>query len=266
MAKVQVEAMQSTETWHHKRRTGLEERIYANETFQTSSGETWHAGSPHNGASKNYLSVPLALNGNKLAYPDFEIDTTEDSPTKADPRLSSYVFAGGTLLFPHLLGFAVPVTFPNIITWEALEQHRDARRGPRPFPGSYEVGVVENLIARALGLRNVASVNDIGMAMSSFPAIDPAAPIHVSVTDPVWNALIAGQGLVAGAGRAVMVDGVVTVPSAAVLDTSVIVPASMSEGVTGNLRAVNIVPGVSFDIASSNFGDNGEVSWFLSNP
>lgn len=266
MGKVQVEAMQSTEIWHYKQRTGLELRIFADETFQTSDGETWDQGNPRNGTSKHYMPVPLALNGNKLSYPGFELDTTEDSPTKADPRLSAYVFAGKTLLFHRLLGFAVPVTFPNVITWEALEQHRDARRGPRPFPGSYDVGVVENLIARALGLRNVSSINDIGMAMSSFPAVDPLNPIHVSVTDPLWNALSAGMGLVAGAGKAVMVDGFVTVLTGVVVAASVIVPASMSEGVTGNLRVVNIIPGESFDIASTNFGDNGDVSWVLSNP
>lgn len=257
--------MQSTETWHHRRRTGLELRIFANERFQTSGGEFWKFGTPHGTGSKNYLSIPLTLNGNKLSIPDFELDTTEDSPTRPDPRLSAYVFAGGTLINPHLLGFPVPITFPNVITWEALEQHRDARRGPRPFPGSYEVGVVENLIARALGLRNVSSINDIGMAMSSHPAVDPAHPIHVSVTHPLWTALEAGMGLVAGAGRAVMVDGFVNVPTEVVLETSVIVPASMSNGVTGRLRAVNIVPGEGFDIVSD-FGDNGDVSWILSNP
>lgn len=76
---------------------------------------------------------------------------------------------------------------------------------------------------------------------------------------------LAGRGLIVAAGRATLVDGIVNIEGVddVVAATSVIVVSSMSEGVTGNLRAVNIVDGTGFDIASTNQGDNGVVGWFM---
>src|SRR6185295_13392926 len=107
--KINVEPMQSTESWHYKQRTGLELRTFANDAFQTTTGEIWYAGSPFKNPSA-YQRDPLTLNGDKLAFPEIQLDTTEDSPTHPDPRFSSYVFAGKRMLFPHLLGYAVPQT------------------------------------------------------------------------------------------------------------------------------------------------------------
>lgn len=78
------------------------------------------------------------------------------------------------------------------------------------------------------------------------------------------SGLLAGKGLVIAAGRATLVNGVISVEDVDdVGPTSIIVISSMSEGVTGNLRAVNVINGVGFDIISTNLGDNGEVAWIM---
>jgi len=49
---------------------------------------------------------------------------------------------------------------------------------------------VEYLITQSLGLLRTASDTQIGMAASSYPATDPAFPVHVSATEPDWIALV----------------------------------------------------------------------------
>jgi hypothetical protein len=54
-----------------------------------------------------------------------------------------------------------------------------------------------------------------------------------------------------------------TVPSRVVTATSKIQVGSFDDNVSGSLRVTNIVPGVSFDIVSSNGADAGKVFWII---
>ena len=64
-------------------------------------------------------------------------------------------------------------------------------------------------------------------------------------------------------GTAILTNGQVTVSNSAVTATAEIHASSQDDGVSGTLRVVNIKPGVSFDIVSTNLGDNGKVAWVM---
>lgn len=263
--KVNVEQEKTAAIWRYTQTVDLHYRIYANEKFQTSDGEIIHEGSPFKN-SPAYRKVPCSLSGDlELIAEDFEIDSTEDSPDHPDVRYSAYIFSRDTRLTTRLIGFPVPQT-AGTLTWDRLTLHRDARARSVVRSGYYDQPTVEFLIERALASLRFASEIQPGHAASSFDPLDPLFPIHVSTTDPIYTALLAGVGLVAAAGKVAMVDGLAEVDSATVAANSVIVPSRMSAGFFGLLSVRNIVPGEGFQILSTNPGDNGDVGWIMTNP
>lgn len=64
-------------------------------------------------------------------------------------------------------------------------------------------------------------------------------------------------------GMATLVGGQATILDSHVATNSPIGGFSMSENVTGPFRFINRVPGVSFDIASENGADEGNVHWII---
>jgi hypothetical protein len=78
------------------------------------------------------------------------------------------------------------------------------------------------------------------------------------------NSLIGSAGTVQ---RATMVNGSVTVASTLITPTTNILVSSQDVAVTGTLSAplTSRVNGVSFNIVSTNIGDNGEVAYLISN-
>lgn len=272
--KVNIEAGKTPGLWHHKETTDLHLRHYANDAFQTNTGELWVPGSPYGGqfTSPNaYFRTEALLNGREFNWVDFETDSTEDSPTNPNARYSTYVFSRKKMLFPLLLGYGVPAVYdPELLlvathTFDSLQLHRDAHPLSRVPEGRYDIGQVEYLINRQLALLRYASILQAGIAFGTFPPVDPLAPIHVSATDPRWSALVAGVGLLAAGGQGNLVDGTATVLSDLVDSESVIAAFSMDANVTGVLRGVNVVDGESFVIESSFEGDQGKVGWFLYN-
>lgn len=257
--KVVVEPQNTPNVWRLGGNSALLQ-IRANEAFDTFNGQYVPAARVDEGLC---LETVCPIVANSLLIPDVELDSTEDSITNPRATYDAVLVSKGKKI-NFLLNFRVPATLPNL-TWPILRLRKTARI-PLRLSDTYNSEQIESLIAQSLTFLRLASITQVGMAASSHPATDPGFPTHVSVTHPLIVALEAGQGLIAAAGKADMVNSAVTVLTAVVLETSVIVPASMDAGVTGALRVVNIVPGVSFNIVSSNFGDNGEVSWILSNP
>lgn len=275
--KVIVEAHETTESYRFPIISDIVLRIYANRPFETFDGQSVPAGSPKNPNSW-FLPVPCSLNGTKLHIPSFEIDSTEDSPTDRSATYTAWLYAGNAQVgtVPWLTGFAVPALLDPLTllaanqTWASLILHRDAKNPP-PRQGVYDIGQVEYLITQALAFLRMASDTQVGMAAGSYPPVDPQFPIHVAQTDPLWSVLMSGQRLATASGRAVLADGSVVVgsvlaPIAAAIPTAEIIATSRSRNVTGNLRVVDVVDGVSFTIESTEMGDNGEVSWIITNP
>lgn len=262
--KVIIEPETSAEVWRYPHTQDLHYRTYANSEFQTSLGAMRYAGDPVEKPNV-YQRTNCVLNGVSLVSEEIELDSTEDSPTNPDARYSTYIFSGNIRLQPRLLGYPVKQSAGSL-TWDQLTIARNAKAQSRIRSGVYDQPTVEFLIQRALADLRFASTTQAGHAFSSAPAVNPLNPIHVSQTDPVWTALEAGVGLVAAAGKAVMVDGEVLVDSDVVTADSIIAPFSMSLGVSGRLAAVDIIAGASFRIVSFNFGDNGDVAWLITNP
>ena len=255
--KVIVEPQNTPDLW---RLGGTEAllQIRANQSFDTFNGQYIPASRVDVGLC---LEKACPITSNSLLIPEIQIDSTEDSLTNPSATYSAVLIAKRRRI-DFLLDFRVP-SAPLNTNWPALRL-RKAARIPLRFNNTYTAGEIDALLMLYIGQLRTASSTQIGMAMSSAPAVDPTTPIHVSVTDPLWNSLLAGSGLLGGAGRAVLVDGQATVATTAVKSTSAVICASLSEGVTGTLRAVNIVTGVGFNIVSSNPGDAGEVAWMIS--
>lgn len=68
------------------------------------------------------------------------------------------------------------------------------------------------------------------------------------------------------AGTASLVAGEASVGSSVVESDSVIITTGQAETVSGQVRAVNIVEGESFDLLSTNLADEGNVGWILLEP
>ena len=73
---------------------------------------------------------------------------------------------------------------------------------------------------------------------------------------PVWEPDHTGTGILLG-------RAATTIPSTLVAAESSILPLGNDAGITGHLYATNIVPGVSFDVASENGADAGAFRWFI---
>jgi hypothetical protein len=262
--KVLIEPETSAEVWRYPHTQDLHYRTYANSSFQTSLGAMRHYGNPFD-EPYVYQRNECVLDGDKLVSEEIELDSTEDSPDNPDARYSTFIFSGNIRLRPRLLGYPVKQT-NGTLTWDHLTLARNASQRSRIRSGTYDQPSVEFLLERALASLRYASVVQAGHAFSSHPAVDPLAPIHVSVTHPLWTALEAGSGLIAAAGKAVMANGEVLVNSGVVAADSVIIPSSMSRDVSGQLVAVDVIVGESFRIVSNNFGDNGDVAWLMANP
>ena len=234
-------------------------QIHANQQFDTYNGQYIPASSVEVGLC---LEVVCPVVANILEIPEVEIDSTEDSITNPRATYDAIIISRKKRI-DFLKNFAVPATLPNL-TWPILRL-RKAARIPLRVSNTYNSEQIESLNAQALTFLRLASINQVGMAAGTAPAVDPAFPVHVSATDPLWNALLAGEGLITASGKAAMVDGLVHVESEVVEAGSAITCSSMDLGVTGTLRAVNVVAGDGFDIVSNNPGDVGQVAWFLSN-
>lgn len=261
--KVTIEAQNTPDVW---RLGGTEAlmQIRANQSFDTFGGQFMPQGRVDEGL---YLEQVLTVDNHVLNIPSVELDSTTDALGKKDATYTvSLLTSKRKLIRPHFFVGRVPHTLAPNTTWPVLRNAQPGTIPVRLLLDTYSKDEIHTLIATALTFLRMASPTQEGMAMGTFPAVDPGHPVHVSATDPLWTQIQAGQGLVAAVGKADMANGAVNVPTAVALETSVIVPASMDAGVTGALQVLNVVAGVSFDIVSSNFGDNGEVSWILSNP
>lgn len=259
-----IEAHNTPSIYHFPQLVGVQLRHYANAPFITYNGQMIPAGNP-NSPNSWFLPVDCEVQGGStLLIPSHEIDTTEDSPTDRTATYTSWLFANGERLgnIPYLAGYGIP-ELPSH-TWSSLTLHRNAKNPP-PRQGVYDLGQVEYLIELKLGELRMGSETLVGNVALDQDPLDPLFPIAVGANNPLWLALQSGLGLVTAAGKAVMAGGVAPVLSEMALQNSVIICSSMSAGVTGVLRAVNIVDEEGFDVESSNPGDEGDVAWLIYN-
>lgn len=202
--------------------------IYANEQFDTSDGKMVLPGSPELGDFRHRVvgSVVDAV----ATFPIVQgIYSTEDSLTNQLATYSAFIRVNGRPLIPWLERFQIPPLLQGVESWSwtRLRIHKEGVRARRD--------------------------NNTYTATQTDQAIDAA--------------ILQGTGLLRDTGIATLINGEALVESEKAQTGSRIVSFSMDPNVTGVLIApiVDIVPGESFMIRSTNPGDNGQVSWFVVN-
>lgn len=236
-------------------------RIYASRSFWNSDGQLVPQGTPGSGHT-SYLEITCVVADGTLVIPSFEIDSTVDALDDIWVTYTAELVAGSRRI-PFLQNFPVNtlVAGDPSYTWQEIILHKNLI-APQTIPESLSRQIAA-LITVAVGQLNKSSETNFGNTALSANPVDPAFPIAISQTDPLWQSLSAGTGLVSGSDTATMVDGTVTIPSVEVTTDSKILVTSNDDGVFGSLRVSAIVPGVSFTITSSNGGDNGIVAWIM---
>lgn len=264
--KVTIEPQNTPDVW---RLGGTEAlmQIRANQSFDTFNGQYVPQGRVDEGL---FLEQVLTIDNHVLNIPSVELDSTTDSLTnKTATYTVSLLTSRRKLIRPHFFVGRVPHTLAPNTTWPVLRNAQPGRIPVRLLLDTYSKDEIHTLIATALTFLRMASDTQVGMAASSFPGTDPGFPTHVSVTDPLWTQIQAGQGLVAARGHADLVLHVegarVTVEEPSSSVDAVITAFPQSLGVIGNLRVpiANIVEGESFDIISTNPADEGTVGWVI---
>lgn len=263
--KILVEAINTPPIWRMGG-TAAKLRVYAQSDFQTSNGQWVSAGHP--GQLETFcLEIICTILGNVITIPSFEIDSTVDALVNPSALYTAQFISSANRRFPFLSNFPVNTLEAGdpSMTWGEILQHRNGY-APQSLSTSI-LRQIEATIQLAVGNLNKASDTNFGGTAVTVAPLDPVFPIAVGANDPLWLALQSGTGLLTESGTAVMVNGAVTVPSTIVLAGSIIGPFSMDAGVSHALHvpSANIVPGVSFDIVSSDGGDNGVVAWVLTN-
>lgn len=257
--KVLVEANNTPDIWHLGGSTA-KLRIYALRDFQTSSGQWIGAGSPGQ-VDSLYLEISCTIVANVLTIPSFEIDSTVDALINPNARYSAELVGENGRRVNYLDNFRVNTLQAGdpSMTWGEIRLFR--RMNVPPYFTDSLDWQISRMIQLAVGSLNKASENNPGVAASSYPAVDPTFPIHVSVTDPLWLQLQTGSG----AGSTTIVDGAVVVNTSAVAADSRPFAFSLSEGAMGPFYVLpaEFVVGVSFIVRSRNLGDNGLIGWRL---
>jgi hypothetical protein len=255
--KVTIESISTPNIWQFS--TAPELRTYALQDFYTDEGVLVLRGTP--GTDEPHLKSQCTLSGStQLIIPEIEIDSTSIDP----PSRYTSLFVTRGRKTPYMSNFAVPAE-PNDTTWLGLQIYQRIGRMRFVNPPMAQIqSLMANMIADALTFLRFASETRAGMAASSFAPLDPLFPIHISTTDPNWENFIAGLGMIIAADRATLVDGTVTVPAPAVTANSIITVTKMANMAGSlNVPADQIVEGVSFVINSTDGGDNGDVSWMI---
>jgi hypothetical protein len=261
--KVPIEALSTPNIWRLGGSTA-KLRIYADQPFQTSLGQWWPQGTP--GAQNTfYMEVGCDILGGELIIPGFEIDSTVDGLVNPHATYTAELVSTNNKRIPFLSHFAVNTIEAGdpSLTWGEITLLRDGVN-----PQSISDSLIRQLLAHislAVGDLNRSSSTNTGVTALTSDPVDPIFPIAVGANDPKWLAIDAGTGLVVDSDIAVLANGQVTVANAAVLASSKIAVTARGEGVSGPPKVRNIVPGVSFDIVTDFPGDDGEVSWIMTN-
>lgn len=256
--KVIIEAINTPQIWQQAGAVVL--RIYALAPFETSDGQWIPAGLPGDPNSP-HLPISCIIDdvNNILTIPSFEIDSTVDASTNPFSLYTAELTGalGQRTIFES--GFAVntlEVGDPST-TWGEI---RLLKSGYNPQTlGDSLLRQIAAMIQLAVGSLNKASETNLGVVALQDDPVDPSFPIALGPNSPqVARAVGPGTDLLVAAAAT-------TVFSAAVLNTSVIVPVGIDDTITGHLRAFNKVPGVSFDVISDNGADEGAFGWSLYN-
>ena len=266
--KVVIEAINSPEYWKVGGSTA-KLRIEALQGFTTSDGQFI----PPSSNGSFYIEVPITILADIPTISSFEIDSTEDatpwgSPVEGDvPGYKATIVTDKGRKFPYLSQFRVPTLTdgdPSYAWGEIRAFNKGAALSALRTRRYITEDEVRNWITTAVGNLNKGSETNTGVVAISKDATDPAFPTAVSVTDPIWLDVIAGRSINVDRGQATLVDGSVTVLSSVVSSNQAPSLAPMFPP-SGILYIDNIVNGVSFDIKSTDFGDNGIVGWALFN-
>jgi hypothetical protein len=252
MAKIIIEALNTPSIWQTLFRSDLHLRISPDQQFLTGDGQVVFAG------PDLYLKVPCSLDGDTiLAIESFEIDSTWDSPDAPTTAYTADLYSGNTLIATFVADFGIRST-PANQTWADLILLRDAGFLAVPTPGAYPTDIIDFKIAQALALLRMSSSTQVGNLALDEDPVDPNFPIALSVNSRKVPAEFGSDVLVA--------EETTTVPSAAVLSTSIIVVTSHDPNINEPLRVSNIVDEVSFDVSSAGGADFGDFQFVIFNP
>lgn len=130
-------------------------RIFANQTFTTSTGSVIHQG----GLNSWYKELSCTISGNILTIPQFTIDSTVDS-SNANATYTAVLYdASGNRRDAILSNFRVPVSLGETITWAALASY-NAAAPPKYIERFLNADQVAILIDTASGLDAVKITGD----------------------------------------------------------------------------------------------------------
>ena len=180
MAKITIQPLITTPSWHVEDGNDPTLRIASLNQFYASTGEL---ALPifGDGAGAFYVEVPLTLtnSGTVLNIPSIVIDSTSDSSLPV-ALYTATIWAQGRSVATLLQNFGVPAT-PSTTTWELLTLFTQFPM--QLFATSPTDVQVRAWIDQAIGNLRTASVTQIGMTAISEDAVNPGFPIAISETD-----------------------------------------------------------------------------------
>lgn len=229
-------------------------QLFANFTWTDIFG-TVHPGGRSQTGSQPYQHCPLTINGNN----DATILSFLTPPTMNAVMARSLRITG--MLADHrgrpqatlFRGWRFP-TVPNPIIYPELEAYNLGRQ-KRLADHYLTEDAILALFDQFQGSVLPASDVILGSLVLDRAPANPALPEAVGINSLVVPHAYGVATLVAGAAT--------TILSAAVTATSPIKFLELDEGITGKLRAINRVAGVSFDVISDNGADAGDFVYYL---
>lgn len=237
-------------SWVHGGVT-FELRLFSNVTWTDLDGDIHLAGDP--GPGQPCQVCPGTIAGTQATVTSFALAATvkengqSASPDRNTPRLTGVLFdSHGRMRETLFENFQVPSVEPLIWTvWSVYNRSRIMRLAAKYVTRED----ILTLLAQFIGTTLPASDVVLGSVLLDESPVDPASPLTIRLQASGRDDLVGGE--------------VTTIPTDLVLEDSPILALPADSGITGRLYATNIIPGVSFDVASENGADAGEFKWYL---
>lgn len=227
-------------------------RLAADVPFTATTGEHHPAGN----ASQNYVEYDLTVSGDGQIFPTANgIDSTTDS---TDPNATYTMYLidiRGKEIGTLFERWMFDASFGPSVLWTELEA-RNSHRIPLRDDQVYSKMQVDNLLLNRT-FASPATTVSFGVVRITGPS-----STVVSTDDPRMVQLEFLPTLLAKGTHTLVASGdSITAPLVTADSPIQLIPAS--DSIQGNLHVINRVPGVGFDVYSTEGGDAGSFVWLL---
>lgn len=174
-------------------------RFFADQDFDTSTGEIIKAGNSKTGLGF-YRSYVCSISGSTLTIPTItDLPTTTDSPSAPASTWTSRFYQGNTARDYWIPGFFIKHTVSSPQVWSDVFAYNHPP-GFQPHPNAITYDQAALLISQSLGTLNYANVSSAGRIETSVTPVDSSHPIAVGDNDPRVPAQAENDALVGTSG------------------------------------------------------------------